>query len=70
MSGSSADLTDSMNSKIIVFAFALAAEIEQNLISQRMKEALVLKKMEGVRLGVLRDAHRRRLHFVRSMLIS
>ncbi len=45
------DLTDSINSKIIAFAFALAAEIERNLISQRTKEALAVKKLEGVRLG-------------------
>ncbi len=45
------DLTDSINSKIIAFAFALAAEIERNLISQRTKEALAVKKIEGVRLG-------------------
>ena len=31
--------------------FALAAEIERNLISQRTKEALALRKMNGVRLG-------------------
>ncbi len=45
------DLTDSINSKIIAFAFALAAEIERSLISQRTKEALAVKRMEGVRLG-------------------
>lgn len=45
------DLTDSINSKIIAFAFALAAEIERNLISQRTKEALAVKKLEGVKLG-------------------
>lgn len=45
------DLTDSINSKIIAFAFALAAEIERNLISQRTKEALAVKRIEGVRLG-------------------
>ena len=45
------DLSDSINSKIIAFAFALAAEIERNLISQRTKEALALRKMNGVRLG-------------------
>ncbi len=45
------DLTDSINSKIIAFAFALAAEIERNLISQRTKEALAVKKLEGIRLG-------------------
>ena len=45
------DLSDSINSKIIAFAFALAAEIERNLISQRTKEALALRKMNGVKLG-------------------
>lgn len=45
------DLSDNINSKIIAFAFALAAEIERNLISQRTKEALILKKIEGVKLG-------------------
>ena len=45
------DRTDSINSKIIAFAFALAAEIERSLISQRTKEALAVKKLEGVKLG-------------------
>lgn len=45
------DLSDNINSKIIAFAFALAAEIERNLISQRTKEALAVKRLEGVRLG-------------------
>lgn len=45
------DLSDNINSKIIAFAFALAAEIERNLISQRTKEALAVKKMAGVKLG-------------------
>lgn len=45
------DLSDSINSKIIAFAFALAAEIERNLISQRTREALAAKKESGMRLG-------------------
>ena len=45
------DLSDSINSKIIAFAFALAAEIERNLISQRTREALAAKKSAGIRLG-------------------
>lgn len=45
------DLSDNINSKIIAFAFALAAEIERNLISQRTKEALAEKKSAGIRLG-------------------
>ena len=45
------ELCDSINSKIIAFAFALAAEIERNLISQRTREALAQKKLAGVKLG-------------------
>lgn len=42
---------DNINSKVIAFAFGLAAEIERSLISQRTKEALARKKAEGVILG-------------------
>lgn len=42
---------NSINSKVLCFAFGLVAEIERNLISMRTKEALALKKAEGVRLG-------------------
>ena len=45
------DLSDNINSKIIAFAFALAAEIERNLISQRTKEALEVRRQMGIRLG-------------------
>jgi len=45
------ELSDSINSKIIAFAFSLAAEIERNLISQRTREALAAKKQAGVVLG-------------------
>ena len=45
------DLSDNINSRIIAFAFALAAEIERNLISQRTKEALAARKESGVHLG-------------------
>jgi DNA invertase Pin-like site-specific DNA recombinase len=44
-------LDDSMQSKIVAMAFAMAAEIERDLISQRTKEALRAKKVAGVRLG-------------------
>jgi len=44
-------LSNDLNSKIIAFAFGLAAEIERNLISQRTKEALADKKAAGVKLG-------------------
>ena len=45
------ELSDNINSKIIAFAFALASEIERNLISQRTREALAAKKMAGIKLG-------------------
>lgn len=45
------DLDNNLNSKIIAFAFALAAEIERNLISQRTREALSDLKASGVKLG-------------------
>ena len=42
---------NSINSKVLCFAFGLVAEIERNLISMRTKEALALKRAEGVQLG-------------------
>ena len=45
------ELSDSLNSKIIAFAFSLAAEIERNLISQRTREALAARRSAGVKLG-------------------
>ncbi len=44
-------LSNDINSKIIAFAFALAADIERNLISQRTREALAEKKAAGKVLG-------------------
>lgn len=42
---------DSINSKVLCFAFGLVAEIERNLISLRTKEALALRRAEGKKLG-------------------
>ena len=42
---------DSINSKVLCFAFGLVAEIERNLISLRTKEALAMRKANGVVLG-------------------
>ena len=42
---------NSINSKVLCFAFGLVAEIERNLISMRTKEALARRKQEGKHLG-------------------
>ncbi|GAB7141395.1 master DNA invertase Mpi family serine-type recombinase [Deferribacterales bacterium RsTz2092] len=44
-------LGQDIQSKVLAFAFGLAAEIERNLISQRTKEALARLKVEGKVLG-------------------
>ena len=45
------ELGNSIEAKVLAFAFALAAEIERNLISIRTREALARKRAEGVLLG-------------------
>ncbi len=45
------ELGNNINSKVLAFAFGLAAEIERNLISQRTKESLARLKAEGKILG-------------------
>lgn len=42
---------DTINSKVLLFAFGLVAEIERNLISMRTKEALDLRRRQGITLG-------------------
>lgn len=45
------NLDNTIQSKIIAMAFAMASEIERDLISSRTKEALRIKKLNGVKLG-------------------
>lgn len=54
-------LDQSIQSKIIAMAFAMAAEIERDLISQRTKEALLAKKKAGVKLGRPRGSGKSKL---------
>jgi len=44
-------LADDIQSKVLAFAFSLAAEVERELISSRTREALAKKKAEGKTLG-------------------
>ena len=54
-------LNSTMQSKIMAMVFAIAAEIERDLISQRTKEALRVKKAAGVKLGRPRDPGKSKL---------
>lgn len=45
------ELGNNINSKVLAFAFGLAAEIERSLTSQRTKESLARLKAEGKKLG-------------------
>lgn len=45
------ELGDNIQSKVLAFAFGIAAEIERDMISMRTKEALARKRNEGVILG-------------------
>jgi putative DNA-invertase from lambdoid prophage Rac len=44
-------LDGSMQSRIMTMVLCMASEIEKELLSQRVKEALQRKKQEGVKLG-------------------
>jgi DNA invertase Pin-like site-specific DNA recombinase len=44
-------MENSLQSKIMAMVFAMAAEIERDLLSQRTKEALAARKRAGVKLG-------------------
>lgn len=44
-------LDNTLQSKVVAFAFGMAAEIERDMISKRTKEALALRKAQGKKLG-------------------
>lgn len=50
------ELGDNIQSKIMAFAFGLAAEIERDLISKRTKEALAKRKQAGLCLGRIKGS--------------
>ena len=45
------ELENNVQSKVMAFAFGLAAEIERQMISARTKEALALRRAQGIVLG-------------------
>ena len=51
---------NSINSKVLCFAFGLVAEIERNLISLRTREALALRRAEGIALGRKKGSYTKR----------
>jgi DNA invertase Pin-like site-specific DNA recombinase len=59
-------LDGSIQSKIIAMAFAIAAEIERDLISQRTTEALRVRKEQGMTLGRPRGVGKSKLDAYRT----
>lgn len=52
------ELGDNIQSKVLAFAFGLAAEIERDMIQKRTKEGLENRKRMGVLLGTVRGTRR------------
>lgn len=64
-------LDNSLQSKVVAFAFGMAAEIERDMISKRTKEALHLRKLQGKKLGRpigSKTVHHRLDQFERKMI--
>jgi len=55
------ELNNTIQSKIVAMAFSMASEIERDLISSRTKEALRVKREQGVKLGRPRGMGKSRL---------
>lgn len=64
------NLDNTIQSKIVAMAFSMAAEIERELISQRTKEALRVKKQNGVKLGRPRGVGKSKLDEFRTEIVS
>jgi putative DNA-invertase from lambdoid prophage Rac len=45
------EVGDTLNAKVLAFAFGLAVDIERSLIAARTREALARRRQEGQRLG-------------------
>jgi DNA invertase Pin-like site-specific DNA recombinase len=58
-------LTNSIQSKIVAMAFSMASEIERDLISKRTREALQVKKQNGMKLGRPRGVGKSKLDIYR-----
>src|SRR5688572_5889971 len=58
-------LTNSIQSKIIAMAFSMASETERDLISKRTREALLVKKQNGMKLGRPRGVGKSKLEIYR-----
>ena len=63
-------LNGSIESKIVGMVFAMAAEIEHDLISKRTKEALQARKAQGVKLGRPKGPGRSKLDQHREEIIA
>ncbi|GGC76182.1 invertase [Pedobacter quisquiliarum] len=59
-------LDDTIQSKVLAMVFAMAAEIERDLISKRTKEALNSIRLSGVQLGRPKGPGKSKLDIVRT----
>ena len=64
------NLNSSIESKIIGMVFAIASEIERDLISQRTKEALKARKAAGIKLGRPKGPGKSKLDVYREEIIA